>query len=178
VGVGGARTPDLIQAGIAFGPGGNYAWYELLPENVRIIQNCIGDSTCSVRAGDRVDVDIRYLGGTNWQIYLTNLGKWAWYKVVSYNSTFSSADWIYEAPSSTYFGLVSLPGLPSSHPAALFLHPRYAINGYEQPLQANTAVRTHATPFGAPALYTSRTSGINAAGSFAVCPYRQSCPTP
>ena len=128
-----------------------------------------------MRPGDRVDVDIRYLGGESWQIYLTNLGKWAWFKVVQYKSTFSSAEWIYEAPSQRY-AVVNLPGLPSSHAAAVFLRPRYALNGFEQPLQPSNAVRSHVSPVGIVNIAT--TSALGPSGNFAVCPYRQACQAP
>lgn len=176
VGVGGANTSDLIQAGVAFGKNGYYAWYELLPEHVTPIHDCIGSAACSVTFGDRIDVDIRFLGGDSWQIYLTNIGKWAWHRVVHYKSTFSSAEWIYEAPSTAYLGIFPFYGLPASHPGAVFLKPRFAVNGYEQSPAQATAIRIHTTPVGI--VNISTTSDMNSSGAFAVCPYRQACPAP
>ena len=106
VGIGGARTTDLIQAGVAFGQlDGYFAWFERLPESIQpITSGCVGDNKCTVVPGDRIDMDIRHLGNNNWRITLLNVNKWSWSMDTPYKSSFSSAEWIFEAPS--YFGAV------------------------------------------------------------------------
>ena len=105
-GIGGYRTDDLIQAGTAEDSksGGLYgkqyfAWYELLPDGERDLNNCSGDRKCRVRPGDRISVAIHKLGSNSWMISMRDSGHWHWSKQVTYSSSRSSAEWILEAPS-------------------------------------------------------------------------------
>ncbi len=174
VGVGGANSNDLIQAGVAFGQlDGYYAWFERLPESIQpITSGCVGDNACTVVAGDRIDMRIRHLGGDQWNMALVNVGKWSWSMDTAYKSSFSSAEWIYEAPS--YFGLVYTP--PANVPHARFFSNRYVVNGQAKALRQSDATRTHFSPIGI--VRGSTTSNVRGDSAFKVCPYKQSCPTP
>lgn len=173
VGIGGATGSDLIQAGVAFGQiDGYYAWFERLPEPIRpITSGCVGDNTCKVVQGDRIDMHIRHLGGDNWRMSLINVGKWSWSMDTPYKSSFSSAEWIYEAPS--YFGVYTIP---ANIAHARFFSNRYVVNGQARTLKQSEANRTHVSAIGVPKVSTA--SDATAAGNFQVCPYKQRCPKP
>jgi hypothetical protein len=103
-GIGGWQSSDLIQAGVSTGDilaGANYAWYEMLPDSeIPITGGCSNPvPTCAVNTGDTVQVDINHVTGDTWRIALNNFNHWTWSKTVTYKSTFSSAEWILEAPS-------------------------------------------------------------------------------
>jgi hypothetical protein len=105
----GGFTPgsqDLIQAGVGeqsfpdnpvLGPQ-YFAWYELLPAAETPLTNCSGDPNCTVTPGDNVTVNIQQGSGSNWNISLSDAGKWSWSQTVQYSSSRSSAEWILEAP--------------------------------------------------------------------------------
>lgn len=174
VGIGGANTSDLIQAGVAFGQlEGYYAWFERLPESIQPIRSgCNGDNNCTVVPGDRIDMDIRHLGGNNWRMTLVNVGKWSWAMDTPYNSTFSSAEWIFEAPS--YFGVYTIP---ANIPQAQFHNNRYTVDGQARMLRSGEANRTHVAGL-TRSPRVSTTSGIRNDSAFKVCPYKQVCPKP
>ncbi len=100
-GIGGYRTHDLIQAGVAESAeplGHYYAWYEMLPAASKPIHNCSGESSCPVAPGDRITVKINQVGTNRWKFALSDAGHWSWTKTVTYKSSRSSAEWILEAP--------------------------------------------------------------------------------
>ena len=98
VGIGGAGSRDLIQAGTEETESGgrvtHQAWIELLPAASQPVP-------LAVKGGDTVSVSIASRGGSSWQIAIKNVttGK-SFERTVSYASSFSSAEWIEEAPSS------------------------------------------------------------------------------
>lgn len=173
VGIGGANTQDLIQAGVAFGQlEGYYAWFERLPEPMQPIRSgCAGDPRCTVVQGDRIDMNIRFLGGNTWRMTLVNVGKWSWSMDTPYDSSFSSAEWIYEAPS--YFGAVYT--IPANVPHAQFHRNRYVVNGQERTLRQHEATRTI---FGLGRAKISAVSDVRRDSGFQVCPYKLNCPKP
>lgn len=172
VGIGGATGTDLIQAGVAFGyVDGYYAWFERLPESIQPIRSgCVGDNTCKVVPGDRIDMRIVNVGGDNWLMQLTNVGKWSWSMNTPYKSTFSSAEWIFEAPS--YFGAYTVPPRIAH---AQFHNNWYVVNGQPKMLKQSEAARTH---FSLIVAKVSTTSDVRKDSGFQVCPYQQTCPKP
>ena len=103
VGVDGASSSDtsLIQAGVAESadpqsPGGVsiQPWWEILPAAETNI------STVPVSVGDRVTVTIWHLGGTSWEINLTDDTNGHSYTTPpeQFTGAGSSAEWIVEAP--------------------------------------------------------------------------------
>jgi hypothetical protein len=98
VGIGGANTTDLIQAGTeaTVNPDGTItydAWTETLPQSTRTI-------SLAVSAGDTVSVSITEQSSGLWLVDLKNVttGK-AYTTTIRYSSSKSSAEWIEEAPS-------------------------------------------------------------------------------
>src|SRR5438067_7282049 len=106
-GIGGFNTQDLIQAGVeedslsAALPSYN-AWYEILPASETPVSRCSGDSRCTVRPGDTVTVSIATTGiiqkKQTWKISIVDSGHWSFAKSLTYTSSYSSAEWILEAP--------------------------------------------------------------------------------
>ena len=176
VGIGGYNTGDLIQAGTTQDSlDGYYAWYEMLPDTETPIDGCSNDAACTVTPGDAVSVDIHSLGGDQWSISLTNAGKWTWSKTVSYASTFSSAEWIVEAPT-LLVAQTTISQLGTVHlDQNTFTldndtaHPSTIAGGGPVSIDLSVAgLVTEATP-----------SGLDAQGDgFNVCTYTSSCPTP
>jgi hypothetical protein len=98
VGIGGANTTDLIQAGTEATVNGDGtvtydAWTETLPQSTRTI-------SLAVNAGDTVSVTITEQSTGLWLIDMKNVttGK-TFTTTLRYNSSKSSAEWIQEAPS-------------------------------------------------------------------------------
>jgi hypothetical protein len=98
VGIGGANTTDLIQAGTEATVNGNGtvsydAWTETLPQSTRTI-------SLAVTGGDTVSVTISEQSAGLWLIDMKNIttGK-TFTTTVRYDSSKSSAEWIEEAPS-------------------------------------------------------------------------------
>jgi hypothetical protein len=98
VGIGGANTTDLIQAGTEATVNGDGtvtydAWTETLPQAVRTV-------SLTVTAGDTVSVSITEQSADNWLVEMKNVttGK-SFTTTIHYNSSKSSAEWIEEAPS-------------------------------------------------------------------------------
>jgi hypothetical protein len=98
VGIGGANTTDLIQAGTEATVNGDGtvtydAWTETLPQSVRTI-------SLAVSAGDTVSVTITEQSTGVWLVDLKNVTTGKTYTTtIRYNSSKSSAEWIQEAPS-------------------------------------------------------------------------------
>ena len=98
VGIGGANTTDLIQAGTeaTVNPDGTVsydAWTETLPQSTRTI-------SLAVNGGDTVSVTITEQSAGMWLVDMKNVttGK-TFTTTIRYNSSKSSAEWIEEAPS-------------------------------------------------------------------------------
>ncbi len=97
VGIGGYSTGDLIQSGTSEesvnGHANYYAWTEILPApEVQL-------SGFAIRPGDAVTISITEASIGSWTIVVTNhsTGQTAT-KRLNYASTYSSAEWIHEAP--------------------------------------------------------------------------------
>jgi hypothetical protein len=98
VGIGGANTTDLIQAGTEATVNGDGtvsydAWTEVLPQSTRTI-------ALSVNGGDTVSVALTEQSSGVWLVELKNVttGR-AFSTTIRYASSRSSAEWIEEAPS-------------------------------------------------------------------------------
>jgi hypothetical protein len=98
VGIGGANTTDLIQAGTEATVNGDGtvsydAWTETLPQSTRTI-------TLPVNAGDTVSVTISEQSAGLWVVDMKNITTGGTFSTtIRYNSSKSSAEWIEEAPS-------------------------------------------------------------------------------
>ena len=98
VGIGGADTTDLIQAGTeaTVNPDGTVsydAWTETLPQSTRTV-------TLTVNGGDTITVTLTEKSPGSWLIELKNVTTNKSYTTtLGYNSSKSSAEWIQEAPS-------------------------------------------------------------------------------
>jgi hypothetical protein len=181
VGIGGSTTSDLIQAGVEEdtvgtpATGAPYrAWYELLPAAQTPLTKCKGDSSCAVRAGDHITVDIRTVGSKRWRITVTNARHWVWRQDVSYLSSGSSAEWIAEATS-----IIAVPVAYANLAPVLFDRGTYTATG--------TGTRTIGR--GRPTLTAIRPANSAVAEAlpsrldrdgdgFNVCAYATECPTP
>jgi hypothetical protein len=98
VGIGGANTTDLIQAGTEATVNGDGtvtydAWTETLPQSTKSI-------SLAVSAGDTVSVSITEQTTGVWLVDMKNVttGK-SYTTTIRYNSSKSSAEWVQEAPS-------------------------------------------------------------------------------
>jgi hypothetical protein len=97
VGIGGATSADLIQAGteavVSKGTVQYVAWIETLPQPSQPVQ-------LTVNAGDTVSVSITQESSGMWRIVITNATTGGAYSTtVAYASSTSSAEWVQEAPS-------------------------------------------------------------------------------
>jgi Peptidase A4 family len=98
VGIGGANTTDLIQAGTEATVNGDGtvtydAWTETLPQSTRTI-------TLPVKGGDTVTVSITEQSAGLWVVAMKNVTTGGTFSTtIRYNSSKSSAEWIEEAPS-------------------------------------------------------------------------------
>ena len=98
VGIGGANSTDLIQAGIeaTVNPDGSIeydAWTETLPQSTRTI-------SLTVNGGDTVSVSIAEQSGGTWLVEMKNATTGRTFTTtIRYASSRSSAEWIEEAPS-------------------------------------------------------------------------------
>ena len=97
VGIGGASSTDLLQAGTqAVVSGGTVqyeAWIEMLPQPSQTVP-------LTIAAGDTVTVTLTQQSGATWAISIDDQSSAQTYRTtVSYASTLSSAEWIEEAPS-------------------------------------------------------------------------------
>jgi Peptidase A4 family len=97
VGIGGLRTRDLIQAGtqqFVTGSGSvtYQAWVEKLPAPAQPVP-------LTVLPGQTVSVSLDYQGNDEWLITLSNLSTGqSLVRTEQYSSSFSSAEWVEEAP--------------------------------------------------------------------------------
>jgi hypothetical protein len=191
IGVGGYATGDLIQVGTASSyADGHHAWYEMLPAfETPITSGCAGDSRCRVTPGDRMTASVTNVGGDTWTLLMANLGKggpakWHWAKTVTYKSSRSSAEWIFEAPQiglpSAFVGSFRTPGslqtTPSHAPHAKFLGGDYVANGVRKPLAPGGAVRIAMYDFLVALVRVATPSLMAPDGHFQVCAYKTTCP--
>jgi hypothetical protein len=99
IGIGGVTSSDLIQIGTenTVSPSGavtTAGFYELLPAGAQTTQ------LMSVQPGDRLSASITQTAATQWTISMSNITSGQTFsKSVTYNSSFSSAEWIEEDPS-------------------------------------------------------------------------------
>jgi hypothetical protein len=96
VGIGGATTKDLVQAGtqaiVISGKTYYHAWYETLPDPER-------ELPLSVQPGDTVSVSLIEVVPDVWRLTFVNITTGATYiGDIPYTSTRSSAEWIVERP--------------------------------------------------------------------------------
>jgi hypothetical protein len=106
VGIGGATTTDLVQAGtqatVVNGVVSYSAWVETLPQPSR-------DVSLAVSAGDTVSVSLAQQTAGSWNITIQNTTTGGVYNgTVTYASSVSSAEWIEEAPTAGKGGVVVL----------------------------------------------------------------------
>lgn len=95
VGIGGATSTDLIQAGVSVSTSGQQAqysaWYEALPAASRT-------APLQINGGDWIEIDIHELEWDLWQITIVD-GQQVFQTALPYTSSHSSAEWIFEDPS-------------------------------------------------------------------------------
>jgi hypothetical protein len=188
IGIGGYQTQDLIQVGTESDGrlGGNHAWYEMLPDNsIPITSGCAGDTTCKVDSGDNMAADIRNLGGDNWVITINNFAhspspKWSWQKTFQYKSSFSSAEYIFEAPQVGFsvagVGLGGMQTLPARAPHARFLPgAALTVNGVTRSLASSSPTRVVMFAGAVRLVHTATPSGLASDGHFQVCAYANRC---
>jgi hypothetical protein len=106
VGIGGATTTDLVQAGtqatVDNGVVQYSAWVETLPQPSRNV-------SLAVNAGDTVTVSLTQQTAGLWNITIRNATSGGVYNgTVTYASSTSSAEWIEEAPTAGKGGVVLL----------------------------------------------------------------------
>ena len=172
-GIGGYTSSDLIQAGTSEDPiEGYYAWYEILPASETQLTNCTGDANCTVNPGDVVTVDIHNVGTNLWSVSVTDANHWSWQQNISYASSESSAEWIFEAPT---VGVQTIPDNTGTNyfgPTSTFTNG----SGTHTIAQGNPVT----IDMGAGLLVNEATPSPLASNgqSFNVCAYQQSCPTP
>jgi hypothetical protein len=172
-GIGGYNTQDLIQAGTESDTASTpYAWYEMLPASeTPITSGCVGDNACTVRPGDDMTVTITSQGGSNWKIDMVNATHWTWTKTVSYASTFSSAEWILEAPTVGAQTVIANVGVQQFKPTNT-----YTKGGITHIIRDGSPVRIILSP----GLVNEATpSALNLAGNaFNSCTYKNTCAAP
>jgi hypothetical protein len=172
-GIGGYNTQDLIQAGTESDTAGApYAWYEILPASeTPITSGCVGDNACTVRPGDNMTVTITSQGGDNWLISMVNANHWTWSLNLSYASTFSSAEWILEAPTVGAQTVLANVGVQRFVPTNT-----YTIDGVTKVIKQGNPIKIILSP----GLVNEATpSALNAAGNaFNDCAYKNSCAAP
>jgi hypothetical protein len=172
-GIGGYNTRDLIQAGTESDTAQTpYAWYEILPASeTPITSGCVGDRTCRVRPGDAMSVTIRSTGGSGWKISMADAGHWTWSKNLTYRSTFSSAEWILEAPTVGAQTVLANVGTQKFTGKNTFV-----VNGVTKNIRQGNPVRI---VLGAGAVNEATPSPLNPTGDrFNDCAYKNSCPAP
>jgi hypothetical protein len=172
-GIGGYTSSDLIQAGTSEDEvQGNYAWYEILPASeTPITSGCTGDPSCTVNAGDVVTVDIHLVGTNLWSVSLTDAGHWSWQQNVPYQSTQSSAEWIFEAPTLVVQTIPANTGTNHFGPTSTFTDgsgTHTIAQGNPISIAMGPGIVNEATP-----------SPLASDGqSFNVCAYAQTCAAP
>lgn len=180
-GIGGYNTSDLIQAGVAEDSVPSnpllgdqyYAWYEILPASETQLTGCSGDANCAVTPGDKISESIVAGSGRTWTISLSDVGHWSWSKTLSYASSYSSAEWIQEAP--------SLSGLQTviANDGTVRFGPddTYAVGGgAARTIASGSPVQIVLSPG---VINEATPSALAADGkSFNVCTYAQTCAAP
>lgn len=170
IGVGGYGTSDLIQTGTASSGKleRSHAWVEMLPDvEAPITSGCSGDASCTVSQGDRISASVTNTVGNTWVVTMTDMGRWSWSKTLTYASTLSSAEWVFEAPQVGYLGL-GLQTIPANAPHAKFLGGgSYRVNGVDHWLAGSGAQRV--------LMLTATPSFLGSDGHFTVCAYKTSC---
>lgn len=180
VGIGGANTTDLIQAGTeatvnADGTVTYDAWTETLPQSTRTV-------TLSVKAGDTVTVTLTEQSAGSWLIEMQNVTTHkAYTTTLHYSSSRSSAEWIQEAPSVgrgivplDSFGTVKFSAASAVvdgtrvNLTAAGAKPVTMTNGADQPLAVPTAIGGDGSSFS-----VDRTSVPSAAGGSGSFPGRR-----
>ena len=172
-GIGGYTSSDLIQAGTSEDAvQGNYAWYEILPASeTPITSGCTGDPSCTVNAGDVVTVDIHLVGANLWSVSLSDAGHWSWQQNVPYQSTQSSAEWIFEAPTLVVQTIPANTGVNHFGPTSTFTDG----SGTHTIAQGNPI----SIAMGAGIVNEATPSALASDGqSFNVCAYAQTCAAP
>jgi hypothetical protein len=177
-GIGGYNTSDLIQAGIAENAPsagfGYYAWYEILPASETLIANCTGDANCTVAPHDRIEIDITESKTKGrWVVSMVNATRaWRWSKAITYTSSYSSAEWIQEAPSVA--GAQST--MPTMEDARFGSSNTFTIAG-AKPQVIRAGSPTSVAMMDAGVVAEATPSPLRADGSsFTVCNYASSCP--
>ena len=173
-GVGGYNSTDLIQAGTESDCASTpFAWYEILPASeTPITSGCTGlVPSCAVAVGDKMFVDIKSNGGSSWTITMQDAGKWNWALTLNYPSTFSSAEWILEAPTVGAQTTIAHVGTQLFTPGNTFTS-----DGVAKNIKQGNPVRILLSP----GLVNEATpSALNAAGTaFNDCTYKQTCAAP
>ncbi len=108
VGIGGAATNDLIQAGTfdtvdSSGRVTVQAFYELLPAAARF------DTGLHVSVGDRLVASITETAPNQWHLAIADTSTGKSFAVnTAYTSSYSSAEWVEEDPSQLAYGSISL----------------------------------------------------------------------
>lgn len=181
----GYRPNDLIQIGTAtsgVGATSYHAWYEMLPANeTAVTSGCAGDTRCTVAQGDRMTGSVTNTGGNNWRLAMANYGKgatpkWTWSKTVTYVSTLSSAEFIFEAPTVGYVG-VGAQTIPANAPGAKFLRgSSLVVNGATRSLVSAAPIRMFMNDPAFGFVRTATPSLLAADGHFQVCAYKRTCP--
>ena len=177
-GIGGYNSSDLIQAGTAeeyvngLGPS-YYAWYEILPASETQIANCSGDVSCTVRPGDTITVTITATGAIQpnqtWSVGIVDAGHWNYSIGLTYASTYSSAEWILEAPSVGAQTVMPMMATTKFDPNNTFTND----NGTAQNIGAGSPVEiTMNSLEGIPSPLDVEGDGFNG------CAYKLSCPAP
>ncbi len=114
IGIGGILGNDLIQSGTETdtSPDGGVsyqAWIEMLP-------NPPFQIPVAVSSGNSVNVKIQKIGRDFWNINFKNLSTGQSYSANEiYRSSLSSAEWIEEAPSSAFGGVIPIDKFGSVH---------------------------------------------------------------
>jgi len=174
-GIGGYSSSDLIQAGTESDTAQTpYAWYEILPASeTPITSGCSGDPTCTVKPGDAMSVSIVNNGGSAWTISMTN-PRWTWSLNLNYASTFSSAEWVLEAPTvgaQTVLANVGTQKFTAGSPGNTF-----TVDGVTKTIGQGSPVRILLSPG---LLNEATPSALNLAGTaFNDCAYKQTCAAP
>jgi hypothetical protein len=175
-GIGGYTSSDLIQAGTSENSTGllsdqYYAWYEILPASETQLTNCSGDSACTVTPGDVVTVDIHKVGTDLWSVSLADAGHWSWQQNISYASSESSAEWIFEAPTVAVQTIPANTGTNYFGPTSTYTDgsgTHTIAQGDPVTIDMGPGLVNEATP-----------SALAGNGeSFNVCAYAQSCAAP
>jgi hypothetical protein len=108
VGIGGVTSDDLLQAGTqatvdSSGQVTYSAWVEALPQASRTVP-------LDVNPGDAITVTLTQQAGGTWQVSILNQTTGQRYqRVVQYNSSLSSAEWVEEAPAAVSAGVRIVP---------------------------------------------------------------------